>query len=204
MGYRQWCLLGQSDNSSTSVHEQLARWTVFLDKWEKALAEDKEVIVALDANIDHLTWRMQDSLPPHSSSVRLKPLIDALFTRIIPLGVTQLVNGSTRMDTGQPRTILDHLYTNKVDKLSSVQTLFTGTSDHKLLKVIRFTRSFKHLPRYVKKRVFKEFDDDAFKHSISECGLEEIFSCTNVNEATETLTNKITIICIFSWLTRQH
>ena len=104
---------------------------------------------------------MQDSLPPHSGIVRLKPLIDALFTRIIALGVTQLVNGATRMERGQPRTGLDHLHTNKVDKLSSVQTFFTGTSDHKLLKVIRFTRSFRHLQRYVKKRVFKEFDEDA-------------------------------------------
>ena len=192
IGYRQWRLLGQSDSTSASVPEQLARWTVFLDNWEKAIQEDKEVIVALDANIDHLTWRMQESLPQHSSSVRLKSLIDALFARIIPLGVTQLVTGATRMERGQPRTGLDHLYTNKVDKLSSVETFFTGTSDHKLLKVIRFTKSFKHLPRYVRKRSFKDFDEDAFKLSVRECGLEEIFSCTNVNIAAETLTNKLT------------
>ena len=152
MGYRQWRLVAQSDNSSASVSAQLARWNLFLDNWEKALQEDKEVIVALDANIDHLTWRKQDSLPPNSSSVRLRPLIEALFTRIIPLGVTQLVTGATRMERGQPRTGLDHLYTNKVHKLSSVQTFLTGTSDHKLLKVVRFTRSLKHLPRYVKKK----------------------------------------------------
>jgi hypothetical protein len=85
VGYRQWRLLGQSDSTSASVPEQLARWTIFLDKWEQALQEDKEVIVTLDANIDHLTWRTQDNLPQHSSSVRLKSLIDALFTRIIPL-----------------------------------------------------------------------------------------------------------------------
>ena len=149
-GYRQWRLLGQPDNTSASVPEQLARWTVFLDKWEKALQEDKEVIVTLDANIEHLTWRMQDSLPQHSSSARLKSLIDALFNRIIPMGVTQLVTGATRMERGQPRTGLDHLYTNKVDKLSAVQTFFSGTSDYKLLKVLRYTKSFKHLPRYVK------------------------------------------------------
>ena len=107
MVYRQWRLLGQPDNTSASGPEQLARWTVFLDKWEKALQEDKEVIVIMDANIDHLTWRMNDSLPPHSSSFRLKSLIDALFTRIIPMGVTQLVTGATRMERGQPRTGLD-------------------------------------------------------------------------------------------------
>ena len=191
MGYRQWRLVGQLDNRSASVSAQLARWMSFLDSWEKALLEDKEVIVALDANIDHLTWRMQDSLPPSSSSVRLRPLIEALFTRIIPLGVTQLVTGATRMERGQPRTGLDHLYTNKVHKLSSVQTFFTGTSDHKLLKVVRFTRSLKHLPRYVKKRSFKGFDETAFKNSIKECGLEEVLGCNDVDVAAETLTHKL-------------
>ena len=61
-----------------------------------------------------------------------------------------------------------------------------------MLKVTRFTKSFKHLPRYVRKRIFKEFDEATFKQSISECGLEEIFSCSDVNVAAETLTNKLT------------
>ena len=83
-------MLGQRDNISASTTEQLARWLKFLEAWEKALDEDKEVIVALDANLDFITWR-RDDLPPHHSSVRLKSLIDALFERIFPLGVTQLV-----------------------------------------------------------------------------------------------------------------
>ena len=192
IGYRQWRLLGQLDSNSASIPAQLARWNLFLDKWEKALQEDKEVIVTLDANLDHLTWRDQDNLPHNSSSVRLRSLIDALFSRIIPLGVAQLVTGATRMERGQPRTGLDHLYTNRVEKLSAVQTLYTGTSDHKLLKVTRFTKSFKHLPRYVRKRIFGEFKEDQFKQKISECELGEIFSYTDVNKAAEALTQKLT------------
>ena len=193
-GYRQWRLLGQPDNTSATLPAQLARWTVFLDNWEKALQEDKEVIVAMDANIDHLTWRMQDSLPQYSSSVRLKSLIDLLFTRIIPLGVTQLVTGATRMERGQPRTGLDHIYTNKVEKLSMVQTFFTGTSDHKLLKVVRFTKSFKHLPRYIKKRSYRDFNEEAFIELVATCGLEEVVACTSVEEAAEVFTNKLTVV----------
>ena len=191
-GYRQWRLLGQPDNSSASVNAPLERWTRFLDKWEIAMQEDKELIVTLDANIDHLTWRMTDSLPSHSSSVRLKPLIDALFSRIIPLGVSQLVTGATRMERGQPRTGLDHLCTIKPEKLSAIQSFYTGVSDHKLLKVTRFTKNFKQLPRFVKKRTFKDFDDDKFKERLSNCGLEEILSCYNVDNASEILTNKLT------------
>ena len=191
-GYRQWRLIGQSDNTYASVSAQLAMCSLFLDKCAAALQEEKEVIVTLDANIDHLTWRMEDNLPPNSSSVRLKPLIEALFTKIIPLGVSQLVTGATRLERGQPRTGLDHLYSNKPEKLSSVQTFFTGVSDHKLLKVKRFTKSFRQLPRFVKKRTFKDFDDNAFKQRVGECGLEEIFSYSNVDTASEILTKKLT------------
>jgi hypothetical protein len=55
VGYRQWRLLGQTDSTSASVQEQLNRWSVFLEKWEAALQENKEVVVTLDANLDHLT-----------------------------------------------------------------------------------------------------------------------------------------------------
>ena len=95
MGYRQWRLPRQQDSTSASIGEQLARWLVFLEMWEKALSENKEVVVALDANLDFLTWRQED-LPHHHSSVKLKALTDALFEKILPLGVTQLVKDATR------------------------------------------------------------------------------------------------------------
>ena len=147
VGYRQWQLLGQVNKSSSSVTEQLARWKIFLGKWEAALLEGKEVLVMLDANLDFLTWRSTEDLPAHHSSIRLKSLINELFDKIIPHGVSQLVTGATRIERGQPRTGLDHLYSNKPEKLSSVQTHLTGMSDHKILKVIRYKMSFKHLPR---------------------------------------------------------
>ena len=130
-GYRQWGLLGQQNNTnSRTVEERLARWLVFLEKWETALKEDKEVIVMMDANLDFLTWTVDhSSLPNCHSSIRLKSLIEALFEKIFPLGVSQLVHGATRMERGQPKTGLDHLYSNKPNKLSAVQTFCTGMSD---------------------------------------------------------------------------
>ena len=191
VGYRQWRLLGQVDGTSASTSEQLGRWLMFLEKWEKALQEDKEVIVMLDANLDFLTWR-ERNLPPYHSSVKLRPLVDALFERILPLGVSQLVKGATRMERGQPKAGLDHMYTNKPDKLSSVQTFYTGMSDHKLLKVTRFSKSYKQNPRYVRKRVFKKFDSEAFKQDLSGSNLEEILYTADVNIATALLVTKLT------------
>ena len=87
---------------------------------------------------------------------------------------------------------MDHLYSNRSEKLSSVQTFFTGVSDHKLLKVTRFSKSFKQLPRFVKKRTFKNFDEELFKDRIRVCGFEDIYSCQNVEEAAKLLTDKVT------------
>ena len=161
--------------------------------WEKATEEDKEVIVALDANLDFLTWR-NANLPQNHSSVKLKPLIDALFDRIIPLGVCQVVTGATRLMRNQPKAGLDHLYSNKPEKLSTVQTFITWLSDHKLIKVTRFSKTFRQNPRYIKKRIFKDFDDEVFKNNLEATNLAEIMDCNDVNYATKLLIDKITIV----------
>ena len=194
MGYRQWRLLGQGDDSSASVPAQLARWSLFISKWEAALQEGKEVIVMLDANLDHLTWRNSSCLPAYHSSNRLKSLVDLLFEKIFPLGVSQLISGATRFERGQQKSGLDHLYSNMPDKLSHPRTFFTGMSDHKLVKVIRYTKSFKQLPRYVRKRSFKDFNEESFHQQLSECNLKDILQCRDPEIACRMLTSKLTTI----------
>ena len=42
--YREWQLPNQNGNkSSLSLNDQLARWTIFLDQWERALDTGLEV-----------------------------------------------------------------------------------------------------------------------------------------------------------------
>ena len=176
------------------MNEQFIRWSSFLDKWEFALKENKEVIVMMDANLDHLTWGQTNNLSASHSSIKLKSLIDLLFEKIIPLGFSQMVKCATRFERGQPMSGLDHLYTNKPEKLSSVQTYFTGLSDHKLLKVTRFSKSFRQLPRYVRKRMFKNFNKDEFMKMLGESRFEDILYCYDVDYAANMLTSKITTI----------
>ena len=93
--YREWQHMGQGhDNQTGSVSAQLERWVMFLDKWEAALSEGREVIVLGDINLDFLKWNRD--LPANDSSNRLKSLSDQLFTRIFPNGVSQLVRVGAR------------------------------------------------------------------------------------------------------------
>ena len=110
--YREWKHLYQVDQSSGTVPAQLERWSQLLDQWERALSEDKEVILAMDANIDFLKWTA-DNLSTNDNTYRMKPLIQELFSRIFPQGVSQMVNTATRAWPGQPQSGLDHLYTNR-------------------------------------------------------------------------------------------
>ena len=131
---------------------------------------------------------------PYHSSNRLKSLIDSLFDRIIPLGVSQLVTGATRMQRGQPRTGLDHLYSNRPDKLSSTQTFYTGMSDHKLIKVTRFSKSLKRTARYVRKRCYKEFSEAAFCSAVMQISWWDLYNCDDASQAACILTSKLTSI----------
>ena len=70
--------VGREDNSLSTIASQLERWIIFLDKWEQALLEGKEVIVMMDANLDFMKWT-RDDLPVNDSTQRLQPLIEQHF-----------------------------------------------------------------------------------------------------------------------------
>ena len=192
-GYREWQHLRQNDNSSGTVQAQLQRWLIFLEKWEQALQSGREVIVLMDANLDFLKWS-RNNLPPSDSTHRLKPLIQQLFSRIFPLGVSQLVTCPTRSWSGQKASGLDHIYSNKQDKLSEVYTEFAGGSDHKLIKVTRYAKSLKRSVRYVRKRCYKNFKDEQFSEAVRQLSWFDPYMCNDANQAAEILTQKLTRI----------
>ena len=113
---------------------------MFLGQWEKALDTGLEVQHVLgDMNINHCNWTDQ-SLPKTNQTNRLKSLIEALFSRILPHGVSQLVIGPTRHFPGQKSTGLDHYYTtNRTNKLSDIHTQHCGGSDHMLIFAVGYS-----------------------------------------------------------------
>ena len=129
-----------------------------------------------DVNLDFLKWT-RNNLPAVDSAVRLKPLTEALFSRIFPLGVSQLVKQATRVWPGQPDSGLDHIYSNKPEKCSEVYMEFSGGSDHKLLKITRYSKARIRCVRYVKKRSYKNFIPDKFVESVRQLSWFELYQC---------------------------
>ena len=138
--YRDWQYIGQDNHSSLEISEQLARWIIFLEQWEKALDTGKECVVMGDFNLDFLNFHC-------NQNSRLQPLVDELYSRIVPHGVKQCVVGATRQGrVGQEDSGLDHLWTNNPGKMSQVYTKYNG-SDHKVIMGVRYNKLIKNLAR---------------------------------------------------------
>ena len=89
--YREWQYLHQgANNTSLTIPAQLARWISFLEQWEVAIMEEKEVHVMGDANIDFLKWR-DSRQPGDQDSGKLYQLVKQLFDGIISQGFAQLL-----------------------------------------------------------------------------------------------------------------
>ena len=192
--YREWGFMRQ-DNPAVSHYltSQKDRWSVFIEQWERALAESKEVIVLGDLNLNFLEWA-RDDLPPNNQTQKLKPLIAELFSRILPHGVSQLVKSATRIRVGQPESGLDHFYSNEPNKLSPVQVVTCGGSDHKLIGATRYSSKIKKSVRYVTKRCYKHFNREQFISEVRKINWWQIYECEDVELVLQILTDNLTNI----------
>ena len=121
--------------NSVSIPEQLTRWESHLTSWEEALRSGKEVISLGDYNMNHCNWT-DSNVPKSSQTYKLRSLITALFTRILPFGVSQLVKGPTGFSPGQKPSGLDHLFMANPDKISTINKYHCGISDHMIIYAI--------------------------------------------------------------------
>ena len=186
--YREWQRIGET--GSDSVDNQLKRWNIFLDQWEEALNSDKEVIVFGDINLNFLNWTAAN-LSKSNQSYKLRHLISALFTRIFPLGVSQLVTGATRHFPGQESSGLDHLYTNRPEKISPIQKFQCGGSDHMVICAVRYTKASVNHPKYICRRRYRNFDQDKFTKMVNNLSWEQLLNCEDIDTVVNMFTTQI-------------
>ena len=192
VGYRQWQLPG--DRTSGSVPAQSERWSRILDKWETALSEGKEVITVMDANLDAMNWRKEPhKVPRHSTSITHVTLINELHDRILPTGVEMMTPLQPTWARANQRSCLDHIYTTSPGKLSTVSIIWTGMSDHAMIKFHRYSKTLQNQIAYVRKRSFKKFKPEEFKKKVAEMPeLEAVLLCRDVDLAAILLTQGLT------------
>ena len=135
-----------------------------------------------DYNLNNCKWT-DDNIPRSNQTYKLRNLISALFSRIIPYGVAQLISGPTRYFPGQKPSGLDHFYSNRPEKITHIQKFHCGGSDHMLILVIRKSKSIKNTPKYIRKRNYKHFDSQAFISEVRKIKWLELYMSDDVDEA---------------------
>ena len=203
MAYRQWKLVSVTATGqravgiagTETVMAQGERWGRILASWTKVLQEGKEVVSMMDSNLDHTTWTKEaESLPRYSTSVTHKELIEKLFSEVFSEGAINMVDGHT-WHRGQLKAGLDQVCSNKPEKLSPVEIIWTGMSDHALLKTNRWSKTVPSQARYIKKRSFKRFESDVYKQMVREMPeLVAIQRTDSAEEAARLLTEGLTRI----------
>ena len=187
--YREHQYMNQDTDQSLGMDQQLLRWILFLEQWRKALATGIEVHALGDYNIC--------SLSIHSQNGEKQCLVDQLIQKILPEGVTQCVQGATRFPQGAQRHSpagLDHFWTSAPEKLSEVQVMAQGSSDHSVIFATRITREGNLKQEYIKKRDFSSFNERGFLAEIKSINWMCVYSCENVDTAVQVLTDKISDI----------
>ena len=81
-----------------------------------------------------------------------------------------------------------------VTKATVTRALVRSYSDHRLVLATRYTKNIISSPRYVKKRAYKNFDENMFVQEVRNTSLLEVYLSNDANEAAELLAKKLNAI----------
>ena len=138
----------------------------FKDCIENVLKEEKEIYLLGDVNRDLLNRQIKTSWSEYME----------------PFGLDQLVSEATRV-TSTSKTLIDHIYSNCPENVTSIDVPKIGLSDH---FPIFFTRKMHVQPKKGKHytisyRSFKNFDEAKFSNDLNDVPWDiiRIFDDTN-------------------------
>ena len=146
--YREWqkpkvC----NQPNSKHIKQQTNRLNITMRLWETLIAENKDLLILTDDNIDS---------SPHSSHNRrynINQLYNILKNTMNQLNIVQCNNKFTRIISHQSPSCIDKLYTNVSHKISNIQTISNIDSDHNYITAIYNSKESIYSPKYLIKRV---------------------------------------------------
>jgi len=168
------CFIYRNPNSNVSWNER------FEVQMEKALDEQKEVILLGDFNKDLLNPQIKSNWEDYMTS----------------FGLTQKVNVATRVIANRSKTLIDHIYSNQCSNISYIDVPQIGLSDHFPVFLTRKTNvSAPKLSHHsITYRSLKKFNEENFKNDLMCIPWDVIKVFDDVNDALDswyTLFNEV-------------
>ena len=178
------------------IREQRLVLEKFLEQWEEATVLENpqdvnEVHIGGDMNLDALHDRW---LKPDYHLLSLAKLVQTSCN----LGnFSQLVKAPTRFQFNSVRNItnislIDHIYTNSKDRCSNVSVIPFGDSDHDIVKYIRYSKPPPAPAKTVRKRSYKNFDQEKFLADLRSIDWTGVYSSQDVDIAVGVFTRLFT------------
>ena len=152
-----------------------------------------DVITSMDTNLDTNAW---DNNFKGASywTLRLKPLFESLYTKIIPRGVAILNNTVTHQNYGAAtKSCIDHIFTTHPHLCSNTETIWKGLSDHAMIKTIRNSKMITNQPKYSSTRKWSNITPELLaQHITNNTHLNTITDQQNPNIIARTLIGELT------------
>ena len=142
---------------------QLERWRRMV-KIGKTAARHEKCIVTGDLNLDFVKWL--DPEPRHSS------MVDLVKTEIEVEGFCQLIKTITRSWPNQEDSIVDHVWTNSVDRVISHMNSVRAGSDHNTISVRVRMKDRNFEVQEVEKRLRKNLNHEKLVNDLKKTGLD--------------------------------
>ena len=184
------------------IRQQKVVLEKFLDQWEEAAVHDNpddinEIHISGDMNLDALNDRWLETDYHLSSLARL------VQTSCNLGNFSQLVKSPTRFQYNSVRnetniSLIDHLYTNFKHRCSNVCVVPFGDSDHDMIKYIRYSKPPPAPAKTIRKRSYKNFDQEKFLSGLKSVDWTEVYSCQDVDFAA------LTFIRLFTQVLNQQ
>ena len=180
--YREHQFLNQDSDWSLQPVEQIRRWRSFLSQVESARIASTCHIIG-DVNLDHSRWNSPDHL-------HLQMVSDSKNT-LESGGFTQLVTDVTRSWPGQNDTLIDHFWSNDIQKILSVTNTVRAVGDHNVISARIRLRGKDVKKLDIRKRSYKNFDPVTYRAILETFNWADIYEIQDVDLANDFIESRI-------------
>ena len=186
--YREWKGGISRENSQASQKDRLSRQ---IDHWNDLSNSGRDYIIMGDNNLCSKLW-----LTDNYQKDR-KELGDMVIEFMLQEAAVQLVDEYTRSELvngNLQRSCIDHIITNIPNKCNKPEVYSFGNSDHMVVHVKKFTKELRQHPNTIKKRSYKNFDENTFLNDIKTENFENVLNTDDLNTAAELFETKFKAI----------
>ena len=181
--YREHRLLRQANLPDSGVPaRQTERWKTFIRQW-KQIEKNNVCIVIGDTNLDCLKWNHPDR--GHEEMTNL------MKHEIETLGYNQVIQNATRFWPNTDESLIDQIWTNRVDRISNIINQPRTVGDHNLIGCQISLKDVVFYNHNSIRRNWKTFSKARYLNKIENIDWSELYAAVDVNCAYGILEHKI-------------